>query len=118
MTMQRVHFESETTPIRLPRAQLRFPIPVRQPRGFRAERPATWPRLEGRLEFVGGEILFMRELHAKVYLVDRREAIVASANLTRSGVEDNFEAGIWVNDPDVLKEICTFVDDLYDYGRS
>jgi Uma2 family endonuclease len=59
MTMQRVHFESETTPIRLPRAQLRFPITVSQPSGFRAERPATWPRLEGRLEFVGGEILFM-----------------------------------------------------------
>lgn len=57
--MQDVHFESESTPLRLPRAQLRFPIPVKLPRGFRAERPSTWPRLDGRMEYVGGEILFM-----------------------------------------------------------
>lgn len=57
--MQHVHFESELTPIRLPRAQLRFPLPVKAPRGFRVERPSSWPRLEGRLEFVDGELLFM-----------------------------------------------------------
>jgi hypothetical protein len=74
--------------------------------------------IRAEVEALGGEILFMRELHAKIYLVDRREAIVASANLTRSGVEDNYEAGIWLNDPGVLLEICTFVDDLYHYGRS
>lgn len=57
--MQHVHVESEFTPIRLPREQLRFPLALRQPRGFKADRPKTWPHLEGRLEFVAGELLFM-----------------------------------------------------------
>ena len=52
--MQHVHVESELTPIRLPREQLLFPLALRQPRGFKPDRPKTWPHLEGRLEFVGG----------------------------------------------------------------
>ena len=62
---------------------------------------------------LGGEVLFVSQLHAKIYLVDRKEAIVTSANLTKGGIEDNYEAGIWLNDPNVLKEICAFIDDLY-----
>lgn len=57
--MQYVHIESEKTPIRLAREHLRFPIALRRPRGFRAEDPASWPRVDGRLELVNGELLFM-----------------------------------------------------------
>ncbi len=57
--MQHVHVDSELTPIRLPREQLLFPLALRQPRGFKPDRPKTWPHLEGRLEFVAGELLFM-----------------------------------------------------------
>jgi hypothetical protein len=45
--------------------------------------------------------------------VDRKEAIVASANLTRGGIEGNIEAGIWSNNPVLLRKICNFVDTLY-----
>lgn len=62
---------------------------------------------------IGGEIIFISQLHAKLYVVDKREAIVASANLTKGGIESNYEAGIWVNDPNVMKDICSFTDDLY-----
>lgn len=65
------------------------------------------------VEEIGGEIIFINQLHAKLYMVDKREAIVASANLTRGGIESNYEAGIWVNDPKVMKDICAFTDDLY-----
>jgi hypothetical protein len=41
-------------------------------------------------------------------MVDRKEAIVTSANLTKSGTEANYEDGIWV--------ICRFVDDIYQIG--
>lgn len=61
---------------------------------------------------LGGEIVPVEKLHAKIYLVDRREAIITSANLTKGGIDDNYEAGIWLTDPTILKEICAFVDDL------
>ena len=63
---------------------------------------------------LGGEITLVAHLHAKIYLVDRREAIVGSANLTKGGIEDNYEAGLWICDPAAIKEICSFVDDLRD----
>ena len=62
--------------------------------------------------------MLVRQLHAKIYLVDRKEAIIASANLTKSGMEGNYEAGIWLNDPTALKEICAYIDDLYQCGQS
>ena len=67
---------------------------------------------------LGGEVVLVKQLHAKIYLVDRKEAIIASANLTKSGMEGNYEAGIWLNDPTALKEICAFIDDLYQCGQS
>lgn len=65
------------------------------------------------VERMGGEVILVKQLHAKLYLVDRKEAIVTSANLTRGGVENNLEAGIWSNNPVLLREICRFVDNLY-----
>ena len=65
------------------------------------------------VEVMGGEIILIKQLHAKLYLVDRREAIVTSVNLTRGGFESNIEAGIWSNNPCLLREICKFVDNLY-----
>ena len=67
---------------------------------------------------MGGEVVLVSQLHAKIYVVDRKEAIVTSANLTKGGIDDNYEAGIWLNDPAVLKEICAFIDDLYHCRQS
>jgi len=44
--------------ITLPRA-LRFPVELRPPSGFAADRLETWPKLVGRLEYVGGRLLYM-----------------------------------------------------------
>jgi phosphatidylserine/phosphatidylglycerophosphate/cardiolipin synthase-like enzyme len=65
------------------------------------------------VEELGGEIIFINQLHAKLYAVDKMEAIIASANLTRGGIEGNYEAGIWTNNPTVMKDINAFIDDLY-----
>jgi hypothetical protein len=65
------------------------------------------------VEEMGGEIILLEQLHAKLYVVDRREAIITSANLTRGGFEGNLEAGVWVNSPALMKEISGFVDNLY-----
>ncbi|MDD1710563.1 MAG: phospholipase D family protein [Methanoregulaceae archaeon] len=45
-------------------------------------------------------------------MVDRKEAIITSANLTKGGTQSNYESGVWVNDPAVLKEICEFVGQI------
>lgn len=65
------------------------------------------------IERLGGTTIFISQLHAKLYLVDRKEAIVTSANLTKGGIESNYEAGVWLNDPKIIKDICEFADDLY-----
>ncbi len=67
---------------------------------------------------MGGEIVSVRQLHAKIYLVDEKEAIIASSNLTKGGMEENYEAGIWLSDPAVLSKISAFVDDLYHCRQS
>lgn len=56
--MPQVHVDSELTPIRLPRASVRFPIRLTTRRGFRVDSPASWPTVDGRLEFVDGALLF------------------------------------------------------------
>ncbi len=65
---------------------------------------------------LGGETILVALLHAKIYMADRREAIITSANLTKGGTESNYEGGIWVNDPTVLKDICEFIDDIHRIG--
>ena len=65
-----------------------------------------------------GDVIPVRPLHAKIYMADRRQAIIASANLTKGGFEGNYEAGIWMNDPSVLKDICSFVEDLHSCRQS
>jgi len=69
--------------------------------------------LQEEISDLGGEIIQVALLHAKIYMVDRKEAIVTSANLTKGGTESNYEGGIWLKDPAMLKEICKFVDDIY-----
>jgi|GEM_PF-274861 len=65
------------------------------------------------VESLGGEVVSVPQLHAKIYMADQKEAIVASANLTHGGMVSNCEAGIWSNNPVLIQEICSFVYNLY-----
>lgn len=42
-----------------PREAIRFPVELRKPPGMIADDPATWPTIEGRIEYVGGRLLYM-----------------------------------------------------------
>jgi Uma2 family endonuclease len=44
---------------RLGSRHIRFPVELRPATSFSVERPGTWPTLPGRLEYVGGRLLFM-----------------------------------------------------------
>lgn len=68
--------------------------------------------LYGEISSLGGEVVLVPRLHAKIYMADRRAAIITSANLTRGGTQGNYESGLLVSDPAILREICDFVDAL------
>ncbi len=50
--------EREEETFRVP-ASVRFPVELEPPPGFQVDDPATWPRVEGRLEWVDGRLLYM-----------------------------------------------------------
>ena len=52
------------------------------------------------------------KLHAKVYVSDAKRAIVTSGNLTRGGLDINYEYGIEIDDPSAVAGVR---DDLLDY---
>jgi len=52
----RAELYPETIPVP---GSVRFPIELEPPAGFRPEEPETWPRVEGRLEWVEGRLLYM-----------------------------------------------------------
>jgi len=60
----------------------------------------------------GGVVKFVPQLHAKVYVVDRSEALICSANLSRSGMDFSYEAGVWTCNPGIVKDVGEFVDRL------
>ena len=60
----------------------------------------------------GGKVHFVPELHAKLYVVDRREVLITSANLIKNGLDNSYEAGVWTCDPVIVKDVCGFVNKL------
>lgn len=61
-------------------------------------------------------LLHLPKLHAKVYVVDHKIAIVTSANLTAGGLERNYEYGIKISDPRIVKEIAQDIISYSDLG--
>lgn len=46
-----------------------------------------------------------QNLHAKIYIFDRKKALVTSANLTNNGLYNNYEYGILIDDHSVADKI-------------
>jgi len=60
----------------------------------------------------GASIYGIKELHSKVYLFDKRAAIVTSANLTNGGLVSNFECGIFTNDKTLIQNLHNYFNEL------
>jgi Uma2 family endonuclease len=43
----------------VPRWAIRWPLELPVPQGFAADRPETWPLVDGEVEYVGGKLLYM-----------------------------------------------------------
>ena len=50
-------------------------------------------------------VVSLSHLHAKVYVADEAAALVASANLTRSGLDRNLEYGVLLDDPALVRKV-------------
>lgn len=55
-------------------------------------------------------------LHAKCVIIDRRVALVSSANLTHAAQQKNIEAGVLVRDPDQVGFLQDFFEGLISSG--
>jgi hypothetical protein len=60
----------------------------------------------------GSTIYGIQNLHSKIYLFDRRGAIITSANLTQGGMVNNFECGIYITDGNIIDQLHHYVDEL------
>ena len=58
-------------------------------------------------------IRFSGSLHAKFIVADNKAAIVTSSNLTRSGLESNYEMGVHIDDSMVVTDLIRSFDDLW-----
>ena len=52
-------------------------------------------------------------LHARMIIVDDKEALISSADLTRDQLIDEFNAGIWVRDKETVKRATDFFDNIW-----
>ncbi len=60
------------------------------------------------------EVVSLPRLHAKVYIADTCRALVTSANLTPAGLDHNFEYGVCLEDPVLVRKVKS---DLEAYAR-
>lgn len=80
---------------------------------------ADFDRYPNLLESDLFERILCPRIHTKAIIVDGKQAFIGSANLTGAGLgaksahKRNFEAGFLTADPGHLKEIMSWIDQLY-----
>ncbi|MHC1599709.1 MAG: phospholipase D-like domain-containing protein [Candidatus Methanospirareceae archaeon] len=57
-------------------------------------------------------------LHARMIIVDDKEALISSADLTRDQLIDEFNAGIWVRDKETVKRATEFFDNIWEESET
>lgn len=54
----------------------------------------------------------IRNLHSKIYLFDKKLALITSANLTGGGLKSNYECGIITDETKIISELNSHFDSL------
>lgn len=72
----------------------------------------------GKLEGINVEVRCIPNLHAKVYIFDKKSAIVTSSNLTPSGLKSNIEYGIEVTDPTAIQQMLVDMGNYWDAAET
>src|SRR5256712_7737272 len=79
--------DEETIPVP---GSVRFPVELTPPEGFDPSRLETWPRVEGRLEWVAGRLLYMPPCGARQQDTVA-DVVITLGNWARS--QPGFEVG-------------------------
>lgn len=66
----------------------------------------------------GATVYGIKGLHSKIYLFDKRAAIITSANLTNGGLKNNFECGIFHTNPKVIEKLQNYFNDLKNIAKN
>ena len=61
----------------------------------------------------GAEVRYNNNLHAKMIFIDSKTAIISSANLTKSGLSVNYEAGMVIRDKSYVKKALEFFNGVW-----
>lgn len=56
-------------------------------------------------------------LHSRLVIIDKKEVLITSADLTRDQLIDEFNAGIWTKNKKVLKQAILFFENLWDLSE-
>jgi len=64
----------------------------------------------------GAQVRGIKDLHSKVYLFGESQAIVTSANLTKSALESNLEFGLATEDIAIVKTCGDYFEELWRLG--
>jgi len=64
------------------------------------------------------EVIALPGLHAKVFIADEKKAIITSGNLTRAGIEKNYEYGVVIADKKTVARICEDMESYINAGTS
>lgn len=60
---------------------------------------------------------YLRQVHAKVYIIDAQEAIVSSANLTDPGLKSNLEIGVKPGDTKAVSQLIEILKPFWDAAK-
>lgn len=59
-------------------------------------------------------VKFIKNLHAKIFIADRSQAIVTSSNLTNPGLSRNVEVGVLIDEPKAVLAVLSTFEKWYD----
>jgi len=59
----------------------------------------------------------LEKLHAKIYVADTHLALVTSANLTRGGLQENYEYGVLLRDKNIVQTLQTDMEHYFSLGN-
>ena len=63
-----------------------------------------------------GKVKKLKKIHAKMIIIDDKECLITSANLTENAMETNVEDGVWTRDKKIVEDSINFLKQLKEDG--
>ncbi len=63
--------------------------------------------------FPSGTVKINDNIHAKLVIVDGKEVLITTANLTQTGLWENYEIGFWADNEDLASQAKEFFEDVW-----